>query len=524
MQSGNLDIASHVQPRLDLLQIRADAKLLLNRNQITSNGMKPNSGLTIEANALLQIRNENGLFDGSVNSAISGANGMDYSLDENSTIEYAANQTQFVTGLNDKPAHQYGILEINVCGKSHTCFAYQAQQSVAVRKQFLLNQGEYKLNGEKLIIKNGSTTAIVRKNGFIRSETRNAENKSEIVWENVFMGTHIFPFGADSGSYLPVTFNVTDGAGNSITASTRPTNMDNLPLTVQNGFNTIPNLNIFNEGDEAYTKIIDRWWNFEAPGITADVTLTYKGYENTCSSEIATKNFGIMKWTGTYWSGLTGLGTGVTQGIGSVSIFGAHSFGPWILASEGIDPAIQLVRFEASRDHIKATCEWSVIDQQNCKQYIIERSADKNLFTLVSTIEKTGAITGRTDYDLIDPSPLNGTSWYRLGTIDYDNKIQYYDPVQVNNIEGPASDGFSFNLFPNPFHDHLTLNLVLPGDGNPEINMMDITGRHFCSWVIDAVPGPGKYDLNFDRVVPSGVYMIEVNFSGRVYTKRLVKL
>src|SRR6185436_3305520 len=138
-----------------------------------------------------------------------------------------------------------------------------------------------------------------------------------VIWKGMNKGLHEFPFGISTGVYLPIRLFVILSNYADVTASTYATPAtDNLPLPIANS----GAVNLTSVAQNfALTNLVDRWWNINAPGLVAGLTLSYKGTENTIDPNYQTGQLGIINWTGSNWSAPAATGQGVIAGIGTVS-------------------------------------------------------------------------------------------------------------------------------------------------------------------------------------------------------------
>lgn len=80
------------------------------------------------------------------------------------------------------------------------------------------------------------------------------------------------------------------------------------------------------------------------------------------------------------------------------------------------------------------------------------------------------------------------------------------------------------NSSPNPFSDQTTIHFTLPEAGRTRLSVYDMSGKA-VNVLVNAHLSAGKYAVQFkaDRH-PSGVYLLELNYNGKVSTKKLQKL
>jgi Secretion system C-terminal sorting domain len=93
--------------------------------------------------------------------------------------------------------------------------------------------------------------------------------------------------------------------------------------------------------------------------------------------------------------------------------------------------------------------QWSVTEQQDIKEYAIERSTDGTSFsTLVGTVAPGNTQT----YSMLDSRPATGKNYYRLKTTELSGKITYSNVIVIN-----LKAGIVISLYPNPVKDKLTI-------------------------------------------------------------------
>ncbi len=94
---------------------------------------------------------------------------------------------------------------------------------------------------------------------------------------------------------------------------------------------------------------------------------------------------------------------------------------------------ISLTNFEVKKTGTSALISFTTNSEEKVKWLIIERSPNGQQFSDLITITPRGAVNTVSHYQLNDPSPLPGISYYRLKEIDVDGKLYYYDTRILNN-------------------------------------------------------------------------------------------
>ena len=77
--------------------------------------------------------------------------------------------------------------------------------------------------------------------------------------------------------------------------------------------------------------------------------------------------------------------------------------------------------------------DWSTYDEMNVDHFEIERSQNGQQIATAGTINANGnGNSGKTDYNWVDPSPLTGTSFYRIKEVDIDGESKYSSVVRID--------------------------------------------------------------------------------------------
>lgn len=105
--------------------------------------------------------------------------------------------------------------------------------------------------------------------------------------------------------------------------------------------------------------------------------------------------------------------------------------GPTRLTNRGPALPVALLYFNATAEGTRVSLAWATADEQNAKQFVVERSPNLGEFMSVGTVAAAGTTQARQNYGLIDNQPLMGTSYYRLGQLDNNGSAHYSKVVAV---------------------------------------------------------------------------------------------
>ena len=143
-------LASNNQSGINMLQIKNNATLVLNKGQINSNQQYGFSKLIVDSGGTISTSNQNGFCDQTNRSAIDITGNLSYELHPYSTIEYSGSENISVTGVanaGNNESSKYGILRINLQSASNSR-ATISGENVIVRTKLDLQSGALKLNSK----------------------------------------------------------------------------------------------------------------------------------------------------------------------------------------------------------------------------------------------------------------------------------------------------------------------------------------------------------------------------------------
>ncbi|MCC6180201.1 MAG: hypothetical protein IT237_00040 [Bacteroidia bacterium] len=301
------------------------------------------------------------------------------------------------------------------------------------------------LNSNTLYITNPVTGAITSSaTGYIISETPLAVNPSIIRWYiRSVTGSHIYPFGV-GGLKIPFTFNNTTamGANDYVEVSTRATSTAfNLPWAGASNIGgpvvhmLSPNGGFPDGSDEV---VIDRWWDItNSSAVTANITFSYRGIENTLASPYNIGLIGPQYWDGAAWRNdnlILGGGTGAVSGVGVVGTAYANNvstFCPWVLSSQLSPLPIELINFDGQCQNGVITLNWCTASEKNNSYFIIEQSVDGVSYTPITQVfgSNTTSLKHCYNFHATSLAPIN---YFKLVQVDADGKKSTSKIINVN--------------------------------------------------------------------------------------------
>ena len=524
LMTGSLQLASHTVAATDYLTVEGGGTLKMRGSQIFSNAAFTYSGFNVKSNGTVSTMNLFGLYDGTDFAAVKASGNMDFYLDANSTVEYNGWSNQVITGIGAGMAtttnHKYGILRINFNGTPDVNYLYPTSSNIFVRTRLELARGEFYLNGYNVTIENGASDAITRTIGYVKTESQSVNN-SFLTWKNVSSGTYVFPFGKNSAKYIPVIFAPSANSSGNVSIRTRATGTNNQPFPLNANSTSAISISSVDPTND----VVDRWWDFKADGFTADVTLTYPGEENTLAAAASTGMLDAGQWNNGSWNSIPNVGTGVTSGLGTVTVTGASVFSSWMVSAHPPSALpLTLLDFNAKPATSSVLLSWATALEVNNDFFTIEKSNDGNNFSLLVTAKGAGNSSTTRNYRYSDNDVEEGIIYYRLSQTDFDGTHVNLKTVSVNlgNVYFPAELSIE-NVFPNPFEDKFDATFTSSHSEITDVKVSDMNGRVISSDSFESVKGTNIYSFRNSTDLKPGIYFISLSARGKTVVKKLIK-
>jgi hypothetical protein len=182
---------------------------------------------------------------------------------------------------------------------------------------------------------------------------------------------------------------------------------------------------------------------------------------------------------------------------------------------------VSLLDFKATISTNKTVAiTWATSAEINNKLFVVEKSADGVHFSTLQSVTGAGNATLQHNYTVIDNSPFDGITYYRLQQIDNDGKTTVSKVVSVNMSKAAIN---YFSVFPNPLTNQLTLNINAKNDQKATIVITDIFGRTLQTNALQLTKGNQLQRLAINKLA-AGNYNVTIVFNDTKLTKKVVKL
>lgn len=116
---------------------------------------------------------------------------------------------------------------------------------------------------------------------------------------------------------------------------------------------------------------------------------------------------------------------------------------------------------------------------------------------------------------------INGVYSYRLKNITKDGESSYSDIVTVNVRRAIVIEP-SVNIFPNPAHDLVNVDIVKGESDVVSVKLFDLTGKVMTMNNMNVIAG-GNYatvQIPVDNL-PRAAYILRINIGDQVFAKKI---
>jgi hypothetical protein len=497
-----------VSPGFPGLMLNVSGTILNNNGTIIDKGNILNNG-TFTNNNLFDYYMATGSISGS-HDFVYGGNGM---LKYHGSIAQTTSHWEF-------PA--FGVPFVTIDNSNASGVTLEANHSTS---NLDLINGPLNLNLKTITITNEDITGITRTSGYILSNALDRDFYSKVQWNiGKSTGIHVFPFGINSSTYIPLSFELKLGGNiDNVAISTYPD-----PGTVAAVYLNRPAI-VANLDGAAGTgnpgnaeNIAKRFWRIEPTGTgSVDVTFTYAESEIPVTGEEANGmvaqryNTSTNKWE----AALPGQISNTTTN--TVTVNGITNFSPWAISKKSNPLPVELLSFSAICYEGIATILWSTASETNNDFFTLQRSIDAREWETLDNIQGAGNSNVVTSYSYTDLSPYANTTYYRLKQTDFDGTQTESMTVWVNCIENDPNS-FAFYNVTNDYNGNINVVFTYPKNGvNYALTIFDITGRSLMQKKGETITGLNQTNISLKNI-PYGVYLISISDAEKVISKKLV--
>ncbi|HEX8350471.1 MAG TPA: T9SS type A sorting domain-containing protein [Hymenobacter sp.] len=169
---------------------------------------------------------------------------------------------------------------------------------------------------------------------------------------------------------------------------------------------------------------------------------------------------------------------------------------------------VELTRFTAEAQDKGVALHWITASEKNSDYFEVQRSTNGESFHAIGKVKGEGTTSNISTYLFTDHAPAAGVAYYRLRQVDFDG-TESYSPIKSVQWDGKAA-----SFYPNPSLAAITFG----GAAGPvQYRVYSLKGQQVASG--QAAAG-STVDMSG---VPAGVYMLELQGSGKRSVQRFVR-
>lgn len=133
---------------------------------------------------------------------------------------------------------------------------------------------------------------------------------------------------------------------------------------------------------------------------------------------------------------------------------------------------VELLDFTATSVGETTVLSWETRSERDADYFDVEKSEDGITFTTIGRVTAAGDSKTVQTYQLIDPSPLSGATYYRLRQVDRSG-AETFSPIRVVQ----RIDKIRYEIFPNPASEVLQVRLHTQVKDAFSLRIVDMQGR-----------------------------------------------
>lgn len=184
---------------------------------------------------------------------------------------------------------------------------------------------------------------------------------------------------------------------------------------------------------------------------------------------------------------------------------------------------ISLVKFTADKVAEKVKVQWTTATEINNDKFIIERSADGKNFEHLAELSGAGTSKELNAYEVVDASPLKGTSYYRLTQIDFDGRSESFAPVAVSGKQGVLSmeiGGRSREQGAGSIEQGVW-SIYSPINSEATLSVTDLNGKIIYTEKLLLLEGYQNYQVDL-LTIERGIYVVHLVTAEDAVTKKML--
>jgi hypothetical protein len=167
----------------------------------------------------------------------------------------------------------------------------------------------------------------------------------------------------------------------------------------------------------------------------------------------------------------------------------------------GVVP-VTLTSFSAQKQNTTTLLKWTTVQEFNSREFVIERSANGVNWQTIATIAAAGNSASVLNYIARDLNPVKGINFYRLKSVDIDDKFVYSAIRRVD-----FENKYMYSIYPNPATDLIQITGDNTSGFNANVQITNSLGQVMINKQINSNSQPAQINISF---LPSGIYIMKI--------------
>lgn len=175
---------------------------------------------------------------------------------------------------------------------------------------------------------------------------------------------------------------------------------------------------------------------------------------------------------------------------------------------------IEIKSFNVKTNKEKVNVAWETENEINVQSFDIQRSSDGKDFFSVHTETPKGKANRSQSYQWNDDAPLEGTSYYRLKTIEKDDHFEY------SKMESVLFERNTIRFYPNPIKNEMQIDFgknKIEQNANYSFEIYDLQGK----LIQTLKPFLGEKTMQITIDLPNGHYSFLLKNENEIILKEI---
>ena len=162
---------------------------------------------------------------------------------------------------------------------------------------------------------------------------------------------------------------------------------------------------------------------------------------------------------------------------------------------------IKLTRFSIERKNNNNHLNWSIENNIEQVNFVVEKSSNSKNFASITTIISSQ----KNEYNFVDKEQNNATVFYRIKVINSDGKIFYSPIISIGNKDKSAA----IKVYPNPIIATTWLSINSNVNENITLTICDITGKIYSEKMQPIITGNNLILLTTNNL-QKGMFLLRI--------------